>query len=394
MIYRPALSVLLLVGCFLTPLTAAEKKFRFPERKLGDKAELRYVNGLPVLIVEGCPEEIGTAIGKLALKPASRILDYPKDVMKEMSVSWLWSTVLRTGKSMYDRFPERFQTELEAVMKSADAPREQVIAGNTLFDIKKIVLCSALLVDGERSSTGGPLFGRNLDYPSLGYVQNYSLVTIYRQKGKHTFASIGFPGLAGCLSGMNDAGLCVAVHETFSPRKGEGRFNPKGLPYALCYRILLEECSTIEEAKKKLESLPRTTLNALSIADRNGVAVLEITPKSVMIRRGREGVCACTNHYCTDIKADVQVNMGASFRRFDFLEETRKLKRKVEVNDIFKRLAAIASENYTLHTMVFEPKTLKLHLTMGSLPSTREPLKTLDMAKLFQKKLSEQRTQK
>ena len=91
-----------------------------------------------------------------------------------------------------------------------------------------MVLCSALMVDAGRSETGGPLLGRNLDYPSLGYIHEYSLVTVYRPRGKHAFVSIGFPGLVGCLSGMNDAGLTVGVLEVFAAREGEGRFDPEG----------------------------------------------------------------------------------------------------------------------------------------------------------------------
>jgi len=40
--------------------------FRFPEGRLGSKAQLVYHNGLPVLTVAGTPEEIGTAVGALA----------------------------------------------------------------------------------------------------------------------------------------------------------------------------------------------------------------------------------------------------------------------------------------------------------------------------------------
>ena len=52
--------------------------------------------------------------------------------------------------------------------------------------------CSTLVVEPGRSAVKGPLFGRNLDYPTLGFLQDYTLVTIYRPRGRHAFASIGF----------------------------------------------------------------------------------------------------------------------------------------------------------------------------------------------------------
>src|SRR5260370_20620077 len=137
---------------------------------------------------------------------------------------------------------------------------------------------------------------------------------------------------------MNDAGLTVAVLESFAVRNGEGRFDPRGLPYALCYRTLLEECTTIAEAKKRLERLPRTTLTSLVIADRKGVAVLEITPKSVVLRPAEQRISSCTNHFCTELKGETRVNVARSFERFDTLEETRKFDRLFRLEDLRRKL--------------------------------------------------------
>src|SRR6185436_16936491 len=114
------------------------------------------------------------------------------------------------------------------------------IAGNTFFDVKRSLACSAVLIEKDRSATGGPLLARNLDYPSLGYIHEYSLVTIYRPKGKKAFATIGFPGIVGCLSGMNEAGLALGVLEVFDIKAGEKHFDNEGIPYALCLRKVME----------------------------------------------------------------------------------------------------------------------------------------------------------
>ena len=384
-----------LAAVLLTPLAfglappaesvrAKPKPFRYPEGKC-DKAELKYVNGLPVLTVEGTPEEMGAAVGTLALKPARRVLDYPQGLLKYFSASFMWKSAVQKGEEMVRRFPAGYRREMEAMARASDAPRDKVVAGNTLFDIKKMILCSALTVESNRSHTHGPLLGRNLDYPSLGYIHEYSLVTVYRPKGKHAFVSIGFPGLVGCLSGMNDAGLAVGVLEVFGARAGEGRFDPKGLPYALCYRTLLEECTTIEEARKKLESLPRTTLTNLVVADRRGIGVFEITPKTVVLRRSRD-VCACTNHFCTELRPEQRIDMAESYDRFDALDATRQLRRAVTVEDVRRKLHEVNLGSLTLQTMVFEPATLRLHLAIGDTPASGMKLKTLDLAPLFKGK--------
>jgi predicted choloylglycine hydrolase len=358
-------------------------RFSFPEDRL-DKAELKYREGLPVLVVGGTPEEIGTAVGTLALKPAPRVLDYPRDLLKMVKAEKTWNLFVKSGNGMLRRSPPDYQKELDAMVKAAGVERDAVVAGNTFFDLKKFIACSALMVEKERSTTGGPLLGRNLDYPSLDYIDQYSLVTVYRPAGKHAFAAVGFPGLVGCLSGMNDAGLCLAVLEVFAVHADETAFNAEGIPYALCYRKILEECTTIAEAKKLLEGLPRTTMTNLALADRNGVAVFEVSPKRVVQREPEKGTLACTNHYCTPpLKAEDAANVSLTFDRLTRLEEVRQAMNKVSPDDVRKHLDAVNLGNLTLQTMVFEPATLRLHLGIGKVPSSQVPFKTLDLGPLF-----------
>ena len=206
--------LLIFAAMLMAPCLAAAQPFRYPEAKHG-KGELRYIEGMPVLMVSGTPEEIGEATAVLALKPAARFSTYPEELLRHYHVGFLIKPLIAAGEKMVQHFPPDYRRELEAMANAGGADRDRLVLGNTLFDLKKSVACSALLVDGERSATGKPLLGRNLDYPSLGYAHEYSLVPVFRPNAaKHSFASVGFPGLVGCLSGMNDAGLAVAVLES------------------------------------------------------------------------------------------------------------------------------------------------------------------------------------
>lgn len=378
--YRPCLVLALLCLVPAAPLRAKEA-FRFPAARHGATAELQYVNGVPVLVVAGTPEEMGAAVGKLALAPGKRVLQYPRDLLKGHAADRLWGLFVRGGNGMFHQFPDDYRKELEAMTRAAGAERDAVIVGNTFFDLKKVMACSAVMVDGTRSRTGGPLLGRNLDYPSLDYIHQYSLVTVYRPRGKHAFATVGFPGLVGCLSGMNDAGLTVAILEVFKAKDGEPTFNPNGVPYALCHRKLLEECTTIDQAKKLLEGMKRTTTLNLAVADRTGVAVLEVTPGHVVRRDAVKGVCACTNHFCAPaLKPDRPAYPCYSLERFKALELLAGRKDKVGPDDLRQRLDAANLGDLTLQTMVFEPATLRLHLSIGKIPASAAALRTLDLA--------------
>ncbi len=375
-----------LTAVLLFASTAGAQPFRFPEGSHG-KGELWYRNGLPVLCVAGTPEEIGEQVGVLALGPAQRILGYPRELLQHVHLGLLWWPLVMAGDRMVERFPADYRAELEASVRAAQVPREPVVAGNTLFDLKKVLACSALLVEPERSATGGPLLGRNLDYPPLGYVHHYSLVTVYKPcRAKHAFVAVGFPGMVGCLSGMNDAGLALSILEVFQVKVGRKRYDGDGTPYALCYRRLLEECSTIDEAVALLEGMERTSITNLAVADRTGIAVLEVTPRQVIVRRPCQGVCICTNHFCTDpLRPFVQLNVYKTFNRFEKLQRAARAQEQFGPADLQCALHDARMGKSTMQTMVFEPAALRLHLAIGACPSTAADMKLLELGPLFQR---------
>lgn len=383
---RRLLAVILcawLIGPALPPLRA-DPPFRFPEGQC-PHGSLRYINGLPVLAVDGTPEEIGTAAGLLALKPGKRMASYPDDILHEFCLTLFRAPLLHSGQQMVERFPADYRAELEAMVTSAGVERDLAVLGNTMFDLKKLIACSALLVEPGRSATGATLMGRNLEYPPLGYAQEYTLVTVYHPKGgKHHFATVGFPGLMGCLSGMNDAGLAVAVLEVVHVKAGEKRFDANGLPYALCYRRLLEECSTIGEAFHLLSQMKRTGLSNLAVSDVNGVAVFEITPERVILRSGPNGTCVATNHFCSDdLKGLVTINWFSTVTRFETLSKVAEIKRKLAPSDLQVGLHSACHRLLTLQTMVFESQSLRLHLATGSIPASAGEMKLLELGPLL-----------
>jgi predicted choloylglycine hydrolase len=311
-------------------------------------------------------------------------MDYPKDILKELHAELFWPLLVKSGNGLFKQFPADYQKELDAMSKAAKADRERLVVGNTMFDLKSVFACSALLIEKDRSTTGGPLLARNLDYPSLGYIHEYSLVTVYRPKGKHAFASIGFPGLVGVVSGMNDAGLTVAVLEVRDAKSGEAKFNIQGVPYQLCVRKMLEECTTIAEAKKLLESMNRTVLLNLVVADAKGVAVFEMSPNHVIQRDPSKGVGVCTNHFCTDeLRPEQPSDPVRTHARFEKLEELRGGEKKYAPDDLRKQLDKVNLGDKTLQTMVFEPAKLRLHLACGKVPASQGELRAIDLAPLF-----------
>lgn len=373
---RLSMSMILLFLLLAGPTSSAGESFRYPSAKHG-KGELRYLNGLPVLTVTGTAEEIGAQIGVLALKPAKGFSEQVQELVKAWGLEKAYPVLIRTAAFLAPQFPPEHLKELDAAARVAGVDRNLLVFVNTLFDMQKLWSCSALMIEPERSATQGPLFGRNLDFPPFGRVHEYSLVTVYRQRGKYAFASIGFPGLFGCASGINERGLTVAWLDVSSVHDGSQAFNPTGIPLVCCFRRVLEECATIEEAEKLLRSMRRTRAANLAVCDPKGAAVLEITPKNVVVRSATDGICSCTNHFRTTILAE-----DLNCRRYEALEKSRTLA-KLSLADVVKHLHAANQGPATMQTMVFEPATLRLHLAFGKGPSSALPLQPLDLAPLL-----------
>jgi predicted choloylglycine hydrolase len=176
---------------------------------------------------------------------------------------------------------------------------------------------------------------------------------------------------------MNDAGLALAVHEVFFARDRSLMFDPHGVPYLLAFRRILEECATVEEAEQLLRSIPRTTRLNLAVCDRRCGAVVEFTPKTLVVRRGEDGICACANHFCSEELATLAFQF-----RYRRLLQIASLAR-ISLEDVAAKMHDVNLGRLTIQTMVFEPAPLVVHLAFGALPASGLPLKRLELAPLF-----------
>ncbi|HKA06687.1 MAG TPA: C45 family peptidase, partial [Gemmataceae bacterium] len=343
---------------------------RFPEAKSG-KGELKYVNGIPVLTLDGTPEEIGTQFGELALVPAKKpLIGRVDSYMKQIGWEKVFPTMIKFADIVYYSLPKQNQVELKTAAKVADVDKNLLTALNAIPDLAKMGGCSTLVVEPARSTTGAPLFGRILDWPPFEELPEYTLVIVYRPKDKHAFAAVTFPVLFGVLSGMNDAGLSLAINEITASKDESKSPNMSGTPMLFLFRKILEECTTLDEVEKMLKEHKRTTWFCLTVCDAKGGCVFEVTPRNVVRRTGEKDVCCCTNHFRTD-----ELSVTKKCRRYAKLEELQKADGKLGVAEIAKALDSVNQESSTMQSMVFEPGDRVLHLAYGgNKTATAKPL--------------------
>lgn len=340
------------------------------------QGELRYVEGVPVAIFSGTAEEIGEQHAELLGNAGAELMKFPRKLFTAVGMEKYWPMAVFASKQLLAQAPQRYRDEMSAAAKHANIEGDELGVGNTLLELRQLG-CSTLIVEPERSATGGPLFGRNFDFPPLGMLDKYSLVTVVRPKDRHAFAAVGYPGLVGVLSGMNDAGLAVATLDVYEASNDSPKFEPTGVPLMLVFRQILEECTTVAEAEALLKGTKATTWANLAVCDRERGAVFEITPTEVGRRDASESVLPCTNHFRID-------GMAANTEcwRYDCLAKSAG-QEQLDVAAVHRHLHEANQGELTLHTMVFEPRELILHIGLGSTPSSALPLKHLELRDLL-----------
>lgn len=296
----PLLSrIVLCTVLFTTPLMAQQKPpadpgrqkkdtVRFPERTTKDGARLEYIQDTPVMFLSGTPEEMGRQQAELIADQIGPVGEMPKRAAAELGADKYWPVLVVAANTLLRQAPKDHVRELETLCKVGKLDANSFRVGNGLIELRRMGGCSAFVVMPEKSESGKLMFGRNFDFPSFNVLDRYHCVFVVKPKGKRAFVSVGYPGLVGVISGMNDAGLAVATLDVYRTGDGSTMFNPLGCPLAMTYRRILEECSTVEEAQKLLEKAPRSTCMNLVVCDAKTARTFEISAKGVGVRSPNE----------------------------------------------------------------------------------------------------------
>lgn len=166
--------------------------------------------------------------------------------------------------------------------------------------------CTQLHVQPKASATGGPLLGRNYDFPNM--LQPFQVVRreTPSEPGRLSSLVVGQSALAGGHQGLNEAGLAVAANNARLPRGKDLRYG--GVPYEMILSEVLETCLSVAEAIELITCFPqRGNAGFFGLADDSGdSAIVEFTAARTNVRRpGDDGVMAQTNHFISMTEANM-----------------------------------------------------------------------------------------
>lgn len=316
-----------------------------------DTLDLRYYDGnflrhsesgLWELFVKGDAFQRGEAIGKLS----SDLLHYQEkvfvDQIREIVPSDSYLKFLRFFIVLFNRHLgenvlEEYRDEIYGISLSCTheydfigTPYERQLNYHSAHDLGHamqdymLVGCSSFATWGTQSADSSLLIGRNFDfYVGDAFAENKQ-VAFYTPDQGYKFASVGWPGMIGVLSGMNETGLTVTINAAKSAV-------PTGsaTPISILTREILQYASTIDEAfaiaKKRKTFVSESIL--IGSAKDGKAAIIEKSPEKTVLFKGKEANrLICTNHYQSEEFSKDERNMenirtSDSPYRFARLEE-------------------------------------------------------------------------
>lgn len=236
------------------------------------KGYLEEVEGTKVLHLKGSPYEMGFQHGALAREQVRNTLSQIDNLLNEakkdyglprFASEFLLSCEYRICMPY---IPDRYQREMEGL---ADGSGVELKKLRWLLVVSELTerYCSAFAVFGKATGNGKLYHGRNLDWMMGAGIQDNAVLILYEPDGYVPFASVGYFGMTGVLSGMNMEGISISQ---IGATTKDGAFS--GVPLMVMLRRILEESKDLNTPTELITKSKRTVGYNYVVADGKAMA--------------------------------------------------------------------------------------------------------------------------
>jgi len=274
-----------------------------------NNASLEWLGGIAVLRAQGESHAIGAAHGRLLAPLIAPVIRAARPSIEatvsdegwfgglthNMRLAWQWRFI-DDGLSDADR------RIIAGITRGAGASGvgvgfAAVLRSQAVLDVgapsrrsgeaEKHSLAHSLTVLGQQAQTPARVWiGRTFALSGMddGGDSAVPVVSLVKPTGKLAWASVGWPGQAGVVTGINEHGIAVMVDPA---RTGDVRPTRSARPIALLARAILEQAKTLDEAVKMVEQSPTLGAALLVIVDGGSGkwVIVERTPSKAIVER-------------------------------------------------------------------------------------------------------------
>jgi len=301
------------------------------------------IGALTNIHLEGSPAEVGFYQGVLVGDAIARIETEMMGVFVER-VPNFWARHLLLGlvswnnRALDSYFRPEELTEIAAITEGHRRYHDPFAAVSPAFtrglqyhalhDISQYLIdnplvhppqvgCTAVATLGSRSQDGHVLVGRLFDFEGGSCFDRDKVVYTVRVDGGIPFVSVVWGGMAGAVTGLNDAGLWVSINAAATDGQAF-----VGRPIVMTVRRILERCHTIDEAVAEVRDNPVFVSNSVLLASgtENRVVVAEVGPRGFGVRPMEHDALVLTNHFLsaawkTDVSNAERIEHGTTTKR-------------------------------------------------------------------------------
>lgn len=388
-----AYSIAILSLCFV-PFAAADGTADTPTIS----GDIQNIGGIKVLRVHGDPRDRGFAYGYLLADDILELLDGYLSAEAISGGAAQFKTMKKRLRKIMD-VPPTYLNELRGMLAGIKRKRDgdttvprlgrnlklsDLVTMNCIPDAVGFG-CSSFAAWGRATANGHTIAGRNLDWHSIDVLRDSQIVVATipaEDESAAAWLTVTWPGMIGCFTGMNENGIGLSMHDGFADvSRQKSNLTPRGLVLR----------SAIESAKTG-----SFTEDVLSILARHRVLVSNIVPVVSPMKDGAtpsvifeydgifkniKGVTArepgdeplmtgngwqvATNHFRSRATA-------RPCRRYDTLasslRNTGNDDHRITTDNVWNLLRQVSEKGNltTYHSVVFEPNSMKMHVSFCS----------------------------
>lgn len=302
---------------------------------------LRNRYGLWEARIAGDAETRGAAMGAMSRdllrdQEEAFVAQLRRFVPSERRLKLLHRLTLFFNRRLADHIPEEYRREIAALsafcshdFDAFGTPYERQLNYHAAHDIghamQKYMLvgCSSFALRNGASADSALLVGRNFDFYVGDDFARRKLVSFVTPDRGYRYASVGWPGMTGVLSGMNERGLTVTLNAAQGPIPFRS-----AMPVSLLARHILQYAATVDEACRIADTCRLFVSESLLVTEAAGrrAIVIEKRPDRQAVFAPAGDRLICTNHYQSAELADDPDNRqniaeSDSYPRYRRLEE-------------------------------------------------------------------------
>lgn len=318
------------------------------QRSLGPD-RLHTSHGIGVLALHGDAWQRGFAQGALTPDHNRRLEAHLRgEFARQVPVAAARALIVRATVLLAPRLDRFFTAEQRLELQAAVAGRQQASGpdtfdrdappytrkvyfhaihdvGQALVDTPFVAACTGFLAGPPATPDGHWRLARNFDFEGGAIFDQEKLLIVVQPDEGIAYASVGFAGSVGVVTGLNAEGLAVAL-------QAAGSADPPrpGTPMTLIAREILQYASSLDEAEAILAARRGFVSENLLVvdADAGQAAVFEVTPERLArLPLPDDGSLGVANHFRTaDLAADpvnqqrlAGITTGARQARMDAL---------------------------------------------------------------------------